>query len=144
MEDINNEIVQGINIIPSKIHEKEKEYLNPLPLWDRLINYYEPEKTYKVSKESMITYKGKKYSVPTYLIGKLVTISESDSRINIYYNITDFVCQHEISDKYLNYHESDLKEIMKSEAYRNKTDEEIQEIIELKKKDKLLGVKIDE
>ena len=33
---------------------------------------------------------------------------------------------------------------MKSEAYRNKTDEEIQEIIELKKKDILLGVKIDE
>ena len=48
------------------------------------------------------------------------------------------------NDKYLNYHESDLKEIMKSEAYRNKTDEKIQEIIELKKKDKLLGVKIDE
>lgn len=115
-----------------------------MPLWDRLINYYEPEKTYKVSKESMITYKGKKYSVPTHLIGKQVTISEMDSRINIYYNITDFVCQHEISDKYLNYHESDLKEIMKSEAYRNKTDEEIQEIIELKKKDTLLGVKIDE
>ena len=35
-------------------------------------------------------------------------------------------------------------EDMKSEAYRNKTDEEIQEIIELKKKDILLGVKIDE
>lgn len=144
MEEINNEVVQGVNIIPSKIHEKEKEYLNSLPLWDRLINYYMPEKTYKVSKESMITYKGKKYSVPTYLIGKLVTISEIDSRINVYYNITDFVCQHEISDKYLNYHESDLKEIMKSEAYKNKTEEEINEIIELKKKDKLLGVKIDE
>lgn len=142
MEDINNEVVQGINIIPSKIHEKE--YLNTLPLWDRLLNYYMPEKTYKVSKESMITYKGKKYSVPTYLIGKQVTISEIDFRINIYYNITDFVCQHEMSEKYLNYHESDLKEIMKSEAYKNKTDEEIQEIIELKKKDKLLGVKIDE
>ena len=28
-----------------------------------------------------------------------------------------------------------MKEIMKSEAYRNKTDEEIQELIELKKKD---------
>ena len=144
MEDINNEVVQGVGIIPSKIHEKEKEYLNSLPLWDRLINYYDPDKTYKVSKESMITYKGKKYSVPTYLIGKQVTVSEIDSRINIYYNITDFVCQHEISDKYLNYHECDLKEIMKSEAYRNKTDEEIQEIIELKKKDKLLGVNINE
>lgn len=143
-EDINNEVVQGINIIPSQIHEKEKEYLNPLPLWDRLINYYEPEKNYKVSKESMITYKGKKYSVPTYLIGKQVTVTEIDSRINIYYNITDFICQHEMSETYLNYRESDLKEIMKSEAYRNKTDEEIQEIIELKKKDKLLGVKIDE
>ena len=141
MEDINNEVVQGVGIIPSKIHEKEKEYLNSLPLWDRLINYYDPD---KVSKESMITYKGKKYSVPTYLIGKQVTVSEIDSRINIYYNITDFVCQHEISDKYLNYHECDLKEIMKSEAYRNKTDEEIQEIIELKKKDKLLGVNINE
>ncbi len=144
MEDINNEVVQGIGIIPRKIHEKEKEYLNSLPLWDRLINYYDPEKTYKVSKESMITYKGKKYSVPTYLIGKQVTISESDSRINIYYNITDFICQYEISDKYLNYHESDLKEIMKSEAYKNKTEEEIQEIIELKKKDKILGVRINE
>ena len=144
MEDINNEIVQGVNIIPSQVHEKEKEYLNSLPLWDRLLNYYMPEKNYKVSKESMITYKGKKYSVPTYLIGKQVTISEIDSRINVYYNITDFVCQHEISDRYLNYRESDLKEIMKSEAYRNKTDEEIQEIIELKKKDELLGVKIYE
>lgn len=144
MEDINNEVVQGINIIPSQVHEKEKEYLNPLPLWDRLVNYYMPEKTYKVSKESMITYKGKKYSVPTYLIGKQVSVSEIDCTIKIYYNTTDFVCQHAISDKYLNYHESDLKEIMKSEAYRNKTDEEIQEIIELKKKDKLLGVKIDE
>lgn len=144
MEDLNNEIVQGINIIPRKVHEKEKEYLNPLPFWDRLINYYNPEKTYKVSKESMITYKGKKYSVPTYLIGKQVTISEIDSRINIYYNITDLVSQHEISDKYLNYNVSDLKEIMKSEAYRNKTEEEINEIIELKKKDKLLGVRIDE
>lgn len=144
MEEINNEVVQGINIIPSQIHEKEKEYLNSLPLWDRLLNYYMPEKTYKVSKESMITYKGKKYSVPTYLIGKQVTISEVDSRINIYYNIVDLVSQHEISDRYLNYHESDLKAIMKSEAYKNKTDEEINEIIELKKKDKLLGVKIDE
>lgn len=143
-EDINNEIVQGINIIPSQVHAKEKEYLNHLPLWDRLINYYEPEKTYKVSKESMITYKGKKYSVPTYLIGKQVTVTEIDSRINIYYNITDFICQHEMSDKYLNYRESDLKEIMKSEAYKNKTDEEIQEIIELKKKDQILGVKVDE
>lgn len=109
-ENINSEIVQGINIIPNQIYEKEKEYLNPLPLWDRLINYYEPEKTYKVSKKSMITYKGKKYSVPTYLIGKQVTITEMDSRINIYYNMTDLVCQHEMSDKYLNYHESDLKE----------------------------------
>lgn len=144
MEDLNKEIVQGINIIPKEIHEKEKEYLNPLPFWDRLLNYYNPEKTYKVSKESMITYKGKKYSVPTYLIGKQVTISEIDSRINIYYNIVDLVSQHEISDKYLNYNVSDLKEIMKSEAYKNKTEEEINEIIELKKKDKLLGVKIDE
>lgn len=144
MEDINNEIVQGVNIIPSQVHEKEKEYLNSLPLWDRLLNYYMPEKTYKVSKESMITYKGKKYSVPTYLISKHVTVSEVDSRINVYYNITDLVCQHEISDRYLNYRESDLKAIMKSDAYRNKTDEEIQEIIELKKKDKLLGVKINE
>lgn len=144
MEELNNEVVQGINIIPKLVHEKEKEYLNTLPLWDKLLNYYMPEKTYKVSKESMITYKGKKYSVPTYLIGKNVTISEVDFEINIYYNITDLVAQHSISDKYLNYRENDLKEIMKSEAYRNKTDEEIDEIINLKKKDELLGVHINE
>ena len=70
----------------------------------------------------MITYKAKKYSVSTYLIGKYVTISEIDSRINVYYNITDFVCHHEISDRYLNYRDGDLKEIIESDVYRNKTE----------------------
>ena len=33
----------------------------------------------------MITYKGQKYSVPTYLIGELVSVKETNEYIHIYY-----------------------------------------------------------
>jgi len=39
----------------------------------------------------MITFKGKKYSVPTTYIGKYVNVTEGDSTIYIYYT-TSFIC----------------------------------------------------
>ena len=76
---------QATNEIPNNLFQKEKEYLRPVNV-DILKNYYIPEKTYKVSNESMITYKGIKYSVPIQYIGKQITVLDEDNVIHLYYN----------------------------------------------------------
>lgn len=90
---LNNEIVQGINQKPIDRFKKEKNTLNPVNI-EILKPYFIRQKEYKVSNESMITYKGKKYSVPTAYIGKYVTVTEGDSTIYIYYS-TNFICSYD-------------------------------------------------
>lgn len=125
---LNKEIVQGINQRPIDRFKKEKNTLTPVNI-ELLKPYFIRQKEYKVSNESMITFKGKKYSVPTAYIGKYVTVTEGDSTIYIYYN-TDFICSYDIFiDCFLNYKEEHYKEILAKSAYGNKTDKEIDEII---------------
>ena len=125
---LNKEIVQGINQRPIDRFKKEKNTLNPVNI-ELLRPYFIREKEYKVSNESMITYKGKKYSVPTAYIGKYVTIAEVDSTIYIYYN-TNFICSYDtLVESYLNYKEEHYKEILSKSAYKNKTDKELDEIV---------------
>ncbi len=127
--EINDEISQATYEIPFIRFIKEKEYLNPLPPMDILLSYFYHEKEYKVSKESMIRYKGKKYSVPTNYIGKYVTVSENDSELYIYYT-KDLIACHKISEKILHYKIEHAKEILKSDALKHYTDEDIEEFIE--------------
>ncbi len=123
--ELNNEIVQGLGQTPNERFEKEKSTLTSVNL-DLLEPYYIPTKEYKVSNESMITYKSKKYSVPTYLIGKNVTVKESDSGIYIYYS-TNFVCSYNTNESLrLNYKESHYIDILKQEAFKDATDEELE------------------
>ena len=125
---LNKEIVQGINQRPIDRFEKEKNTLNPVNI-DILKPYFIRQKEYKVSNESMITYKGKKYSVPTAYIGKYVTVTEGDSTIYIYYT-TNFICSYDtLIDCFLNYKEEHYKEILSKSAYGNKTDKELDSII---------------
>ena len=125
---LNREIVQGINQRPIDRFEKEKNTLNPVNI-ELLKPYFIRQKEYKVSNESMITYKGKKYSVPTAYIGKYVTVTEGDSTIYIYYT-TNFICSYDILiDCFLNYKEEHYKEILSKSAYGNKTDKELDNII---------------
>ena len=125
---LNREIVQGINQRPIDRFEKEKNTLNPVNI-ELLKPYFIRQKEYKVSNESMITYKGKKYSVPTAYIGKYVTVTEGDSTIYIYYS-TNFICSYDILiDCFLNYKEEHYKEILSKSAYGNKTDKELDNII---------------
>ena len=126
---LNHEKVQGINQKPiDRFNNKEKNTLNPVNI-NILKPYFIRQKEYKVSKESMITYKGKKYSVPTAYINKYVTVTEGDSTIYIYYT-TNFICSYDIlGECYLNYKEEHYKEILSKSAYRNKTDEELDAII---------------
>lgn len=124
-EELNNEEVQGLGETPNKRFKKEKSTLTNVNL-DLLEQYYIPTKEYKVSKESMITYKSKKYSVPTYLIGKNVTVKESDSGIYIYYT-TNFICSYNTNESLrLNYKDSHYKDILKQDAYQDASDEELE------------------
>ena len=125
---LNKEIVQGINQRPIDRFEKEKNTLNPVNI-DILKPYFIRQKEYKVSNESMITFKGKKYSVPTAYIGKYVTVTEGDSTIYIYYT-TNFICSYDtLIDCFLNYKEEHYKEILSKSAYGNKSDKELDAII---------------
>ena len=128
MKEINNEISQGTNMKPIERLEKETKYLLPLPNQEVLNAYTTSPKEYKVSKESMITYKGQKYSVPTYLIGKSVSVKETDEYIHIYY-ITNLITKHKKSKKFLNYHKEHIVDILKSDALKGYKDDEIEEFV---------------
>jgi len=129
MKEVNNEISQAIDETPLSRLNKELEYLKPLPPIDSLVSYVSCEKEYKVSKESMVNYKGKKYSVPTKYIGLKVNITETcDGNISIYYN-GDFIVCHSLSDNKYNYKIGHMHEILKSDACKHLTDAKIDEFI---------------
>jgi len=128
MQEINNEDINLIEKPVDKLKEEQK-YLLSLPALEVVSPYFAKNKGYKVSKESMITYKKHKYSVPIRFIGEYLTVKENGNSLNIYYN-TDLIVTHKISDKYLNYKKEHAKEILKSDALKSKTEKEIEEFIE--------------
>ena len=128
MEEINNEVSQATNQKPIDRFKKETKYLLPLPSQDILKTYISSPKGYKVSKESMVTYKGLKYSVPTDLIGKSVSVKETDEYIHIYYT-TNLVTTHRKNNKFLNYKKEHIEEIAKSDVFKYKTQDEIEDFV---------------
>ena len=129
MKEINNEISQGTNMKPIERLAKETKYLLPLPNQEVLNAYTTSPKEYKVSKESMITYKGQKYSVPTYLIGKSVSVKETDEYIHVYYT-TNLITKHKKSKKFLNYHKEHIVDILKTDALKSYEYNEIEEFVD--------------
>lgn len=124
MKEINLEISQGTNEKPIEKLKKETEHLLPLPNQDVFNTYIASPKEYKVSKKSMITYKGQKYSVPTYLIGESVCVEETDEYIHIYYT-TNLVTKHRKTGKFLNYHKEHIVDILKTDSLKGYSDDEI-------------------
>ena len=122
-----NEKSQATDEIPNIRMEKEKEYLIPVNI-DLLNTYIISEKTYKVSNESMIKYKGKKYSVPTEYVGKSLTITEDDEFISIYYTTYFICCYEKKTSKKFNYKKNDYLDILSKSAYSNKSIDEIAQI----------------
>ena len=119
---------QALNDKPINYFVKEKEYLKPVK-YEILENYSLPEKTYKVSNESMISYQGIKYSVPIQYVGKELTVLAEDNVIHIYYS-TNLIVSYKKNAKYrYNYKEKDYIDILKHSCFNNKTDKEIQEYI---------------
>ena len=126
---------------PSKLFEKEKEYLIPVN-YEILNNYSLDNKTYKVSNESMISYKGSKYSVPIQYIGKQITVIDEDDVIHLYYNSNLIHSYTKNSNYRYNYKEEDYINILKNSAFDSKNDREIKGFIDRNLKS-LDGIYID-
>lgn len=80
--ELNNEISQATNEKPISLFKKEKEYLKPV-INQNILDTYKELQTRKVSKESMIEYKGNKYSLPTFYVGKIVEIDIKNNNLYI-------------------------------------------------------------
>ena len=124
----NNEKSQGTNEIPINLFIKEKEYLK-LVNYQLLENYSLPEKTYKVSNESMINYQGIKYSVPIKYVGKNITVIDENNVIHLYYN-KDLIYSYRKNTKFkFNYKEHDYIDILKNSSFNTQTEEQIKAFI---------------
>ena len=82
--------------------QKEKEYLSPLPNINIIELYLDNSIKVKVQKDSLVYFKGNKYSVPPDYIGKIVNLKVNENYLYIYY-ITDVISVHEITGKKVNY-----------------------------------------
>lgn len=102
--------------------QKEKGDLLPLPSKSIREKYHLTLNEVMVSKESMISYKSNKYSVPKQFIGLKVGITIQRDELHIYYN-KKIIVIHKITNNLLNIKEEhDLKyKSFKSNALDNKT-----------------------
>lgn len=122
---INNQISQAHNQIPNLVFLKEKEYLKPLN-----VKFAKTLKstldTHKVSNESLISYKGNKYSVPIEFINKRVFIEPINDELYIYYN-TSLIAIHQLSKNKLNYQTKHYKDIVRT--YSSFDDDYLDDIV---------------
>lgn len=122
------EISQAHNQIVDNVFEKEKKYLIPLPNKNILEKYKQKIEYRKVSQDSMIVYRGNRYSIPTRFIGTYLAIRIIENQVCIYDN-TELIRCHKITDNNLNYNNEDKKEILKSDLLFGLNDEEIEQIV---------------
>ena len=106
----------------------KKKYLIPLPNKNILEKYKQQVEYRKVSQDSMIVYRGNRYSVPTRFIGSYLGIRITDNQVYIYDN-TELIRCHEITDNNLNYNKEDKLEILKSDLLYGLDDKEIEDKI---------------
>ena len=124
-EECGKEKSQAHNKIVNEVFENEKKYLLPLPNENILERYKQTIEYRKVSQDSMIIYRGNKYSVPTRFIGSYLGLRIIDNQVYIY-NTTDLVRCHTITNNNLNYNNEDKMEILKSDLLFGLNDKEIE------------------
>lgn len=137
---VNSSVHQTTNMPSILLFEKEKEHLLPLPNNRMMLSYIiDVEKT-KVYPDSLIYYKGKKYSVSPKYINEYVQVKQIDNTLYIYHN-KQLIATHEINDKLINYAEEHYIEGMKiAMPYKNDVDINTYAKDNLKKLDNLLAI----
>ena len=135
---VNSTINQTTNVPPILLFEKEKEYLLPLPSNRMMMSYLVDVEKSKVYTDSLIYYKGKRYSVNPKYIDQYVQAKQIDNILYIYHN-KQLIATHEITNKIINYtsehYKEGLEQIM---SYKNKEDIEKYTADNLRKLDALL------
>lgn len=102
-DKVNASVNQTTQMPPKLLFEKEKEYLLPLPNNKTMNSYLSIlEKKSKVHNDSLIYYKGKRYSVNPKYIGQAVRLKQIDNTLYIYHN-NELIASHEINNKLINY-----------------------------------------
>ena len=128
-EECGKEKSQAHNKIVNDVFEEEKKYLIPLPNKNILEKYKQTIEYRKVSQDSMIIYRGNRYSVPTRFIGSYLGLRIIDNQVYIYDN-TDLIRCHIITNNNLNYNDEDKMEILKSDLLYGLNDKEIKNKID--------------
>ena len=128
-EECGKEKSQAHNKIVNDVFEEEKKYLIPLPNKNILEKYKQTIEYRKVSQDSMIIYRGNRYSVPTRFIGSYLGLRIIDNQVYIYDN-TDLIRCHIITNNNLNYNDEYKMEILKSDLLYGLSDEEIKNKID--------------
>lgn len=123
-EECGKEKSQAHNKIVDDVYQEEKKYLIPLPNKRILESYKQTIEYRKVSQDSMIIYRGNRYSVPTRFIGSYLGIRIINNQVHIYDN-TELIRCHIITNNNLNYNNEDKLEILKSDLLYGMSDEEI-------------------
>lgn len=128
-EEINNETHQGTGKIPKELFAKEKEHLLPLgnDYQERMMKFIEQEQRRKVSRESLFSFNGRKYSVPPKYIGKYIYIVNDNG---VEFDITDetghWIKHQEYGTKAINYSLGDYLEISKNSSIKMWKDEDLE------------------
>ncbi|CCQ92868.1 Integrase catalytic region [[Clostridium] ultunense Esp] len=108
---VNQYVCQATGVPPILLFQKEKEYLQPLPKNLIIESYMDHELRTSVHKDSLVNYKGRKYSVPPKYIGKDVLLKQIDNQLYIYCNI-ELIRILQLSNKKFNYEPEDYKALM--------------------------------
>ena len=127
-DDINTEICQATGKPPLELLKVEKPYLLKTDL-NILTGYFDKPIRRRVSRESLISYEGRKYSVPPKYIGKYVDIEDDGTGFNVTFN-GHFIRHWSKSTKLTNFNHSDYLEIAKCSALKRLPDDEITAIAE--------------
>lgn len=140
-DKVNSTVHQTTNVPPILLFQKEKEYLLPLPSNKIMLSYLENVEKTKVYPDSLIYYKGKKYSVSPKYINQYVQLKQTDNILYIYHN-KQIIATHEINFKLINYAKEHYVEgLTISMPYKDKSDIEKYANDNLKRLDRLLDVK---
>lgn len=127
-DQLNHEKSQATQIPPYLLLDKEKEYLHDFD-HDLLDAYASQTIARKVSKESMIVFQNRKYSVPIRYIDETIQIKHDDNTLYVYYN-GELIRSHPISLKRFNYLRDDMEEIVRSDLYKNRDDRVIDDYVD--------------
>lgn len=124
LADINSEPSQATGLPPERLLAEERKYLRMPDLAKVLREHAFRPIRRKVSRESLVTFEGRRYSVKPRYVGKTVEVEAKGGELLIYYS-NELVSRHRIDGKRFSFHEDDYVEIMKSKSYKGVPDDEV-------------------